>query len=422
MSRSRPLFRVAKRRLFTFYLLAGGLTIFLGVNFFTFRLTNRIEAEAQHTTWLLSHYASRNIGTGSTDSMRELVRRIDDIEVPFIVTDNKGRPVLWNEPVIGIPMPARMLELQAVDPEGENDPDIERILDLVEHYDRQHEPFAIISPEKSVRVGTLHYGSSSLSRSARWLPRVEMILMAGFFMLIFWALGVKRRGDQQRLFAGMAKETAHQLGTPITSIMGWLEVLRERQPQRDLVVEELADDVRRLGKVSERFSQIGSRPSLAPTDLGGIIESTLAYFSRRLPHLGGEVDLLSEGSTTRVCRLNHDLMEWVLENLIKNGIDALKGEKGSITVRLADGPGSSIQILVSDTGCGVPAKARNRIFEPGFTTKSRGWGMGLALVKRIVEQYHGGRIQLQSTGPEGTTFAINLPGEEGNGAVQHPVG
>lgn len=421
-SRPRSVFRVAKRRLFTIYLLAGSLTIFLGVNFFTFRLARRIETEAQNTTWLLSQFASRSIGAGTSDSINELARRMDEIQVPFIVTDNKGRPLLWNEPVIGIPLPERMLELQAVDPQGENEPHIQRILELVKEYDRQHEPFAIFSTDGRIRIGSLHYGSSSLTRSVKWLPRAEMALLAGFFLLIFWALGVKRRADEQRLFAGMAKETAHQLGTPITSIMGWLEVLRERQPQRDLVVEELAADVRRLGKVSERFSQIGSRPLLEPCDPAELVESTLAYFSRRLPHLGGQVELRGEGSASRPCRMNRDLMEWVLENLIKNGIDAVKGEKGVITVRLEDASRGGVRILVSDTGGGIPARARNRIFEPGFTTKSRGWGMGLALVERIVAQYHRGRIQVLATGPRGTTFAITLPGEEEDGAVQHPVG
>ncbi len=412
MIRRLPRLRFAKRSLFTVYLLAGGAAIFLAISFFTFRLTQRIEEQNQHTTWLLSHYTSRNIGVGTTDALQELIRRIDDIEVPFVVTDNIGRPILWNEPVIGIPMPKRWLELQAIDPAGGNDPEIDEILALVKKFDAQHEPFAIISPQAGQRIGSLHYGSSSLGRSVRWLPWVEMVLLAVFFLLIVWALGVKRRGDQQRLFAGMAKETAHQLGTPITSIMGWLEVLRERRPEPDAVVEELAEDVKRLGMVSERFSQIGSLPRLSEGDLSQVVDATLEYFSRRLPHLGGEVDLKFSCETTRRCRFNRGLMQWVLENMIKNGIDALKGEKGAIRITIDDGPGSSVRILIADTGGGIPSQARNRIFDPGFTTKKRGWGMGLALVQRIIEQYHGGRIQVRTTGPSGTTFAITLPGEE----------
>ncbi len=399
------------RRLFTVYVLAGSLLIFLAIGFFTIRLAAEVEEQAELTTWLLSRFASTNISQGPPGALEDLVLRLDEIAVPFIVTDNRGRPILWNEPVVGIPMPEHMLDLLVIDPAGGNEPHYDRVLELVREYDGENEPFAIIGPVGE-RLGTLHYGYSSLTRKVRWLPWAEMVILAGFFLVVVWGLGVKRQGDAQRLFAGMAKETAHQLGTPITSIMGWLEILRDRQPQKDVVIEELGADVRRLGKVSERFSQIGSTPLLEDDDIGAVREATLAYFKRRLPHIAGGVELRAEGAVRHRCRFNRDLMEWVLENLVKNGIDALKGRPGTITVGLADGPGGSVQITVSDTGGGVPSRIRNRIFEPGFTTKRRGWGMGLALVKRIIVQYHGGRINVADTGPKGTTFLISLPGEE----------
>lgn len=404
-----------RRRVFTAYVLAGSLAILMIVGWGAYRVAGRVEQQAQLSTWLLSHIASVDLVQGQGGGLQEVLLRSRELDVPFIVTDNQGRPLLWNSPVVGIPMPDSLETLARVNPAGGNGGDLDRILALVKQYDARNEPFAITDPRTGQRVLTLHYGASALSRQIRWLPYAELALLAVFFLLIVWALSLQREGHEQKLFAGMAKETAHQLGTPITSIMGWLEILRDRRP--DDVVEELGRDVARLGKVSERFSQIGSRPQLADADLAATVESTVAYFRRRLPHLGGHVEITVEDRLTRGCRFNRDLLEWVLENLIKNGIDALKDGVGEIALSLDDGPDGTIQLRVRDTGCGVAPQHRNRIFEAGYTTKSRGWGMGLALVRRIVVQYHNGRIQIEETGAGGTTFLITLPGEEPFDAV-----
>lgn len=411
-----------RQQLFNIYVLAGSVGIVVAVTLFTLQLSQRVDAQARLATRLLSSLASRSLATGADEGLAEIMRAVNEIEVPFIMTDNGGRPLHWNAGVIGVPMPAHLSDLAAVDPATTTDPALRRILELARKFDREHEPYAIVDPATGRRYGTLHYGSSALSRRIRWLPHLELLLLAAFFLLIVWALQTKKESEQQRLFAGMAKETAHQLGTPITALLGWLAILRERHGPRDEVVAELEKDVARLGKVSERFSQIGSRPRLAPGDLAATVRSTLAYFERRLPHLGGRVDLRLEGALSRQVRFNPELMEWVLENLIKNGIDALRDGKGTVSVRLEDGPGGGVTITVSDTGAGIAPGARKRIFEPGFTTKQRGWGMGLALVRRIVQQYHGGRIHVGATGPAGTTFVITLPGEEPERAVPHPVG
>jgi signal transduction histidine kinase len=226
---------------------------------------------------------------------------------------------------------------------------------------------------------------------------------------MLWALQNRKKAEQTALFAGMAKETAHQLGTPLTSIMGWTALLEQHvDPESDLMIE-LNRDVDRLGMISARFSQIGSQPKLDDTDLMGVVDGTIEYFRRRLPHLGGRVQLRREGHADGPVRFNRDLLGWVLENLIKNGIDALEDGKGTITVRVEDRRGEGVSLHVSDTGRGIPSGVGNRIFEPGFTTKQRGWGMGLALVRRIVVEYHGGRIRIADTGPGGTTITVNLP-------------
>ncbi|MBU0743145.1 HAMP domain-containing histidine kinase [bacterium] len=403
--------RLRKRHIFTAYLLVGSLIIFMAISQAAFRVADRVEEQARLSTWLLSHFASLHLAHGQIVGLGEVLTRTREMDVPFIVTDNQGRPVLWNGTMIGIPMPDEQETLAGIDPEGGNGPELDRILELIREYDARNEPFAITDPATGQRMLTLHYGASVLGRHIRWMPYLELMLLVVFFLLIVWALNVKWDGDEQKLFAGMAKETAHQLGTPITSILGWLAILRDRASGEDEVVEEIGRDVSRLGKVSERFSKIGSRPRLDDTDLQDAVMSAVAYFEKRLPHLSGRVDLRCECELNNLCRFNRDLMEWVLENLIKNGIDALPEQGGTILARLDDGPRGGALIRVSDTGSGIPSAHRNRIFEAGFTTKSRGWGMGLALVKRIIVQYHGGRIQVERTGATGTTFLITLPGE-----------
>jgi len=217
-------------------------------------------------------------------------------------------------------------------------------------------------------LGTLHYGRSALSQRLRIMPYLELMIMSLFFLLILWALQSKKDAQQQALFAGMAKETAHQLGTPLTSIMGWIALLEDKVGKGEEVIVELNRDVDRLSMISARFSQIGSLPKLNDLDLNELVEESVEYFQKRLPHLGGRVQLRREGRGTVPVRFNRDLMGWVLENLIKNGIDALIDGKGTITVRIDDHEGGGLQILVSDTGRGIPARMGNKIFEPGFTT------------------------------------------------------
>ena len=402
---------VRKRQLFGLFVIAGTLAVVLGIGSVAFRVADRVEDQSRLSTWLLSHFASLHMAQNSSSGLSDVMEKARELEVPFIVTNPRGQPMVWSSQIIGIPIPDQQLTLLAVDPAGGNSPEIDRILELIVEYDRLNEPFAIINPETGTRYLTLHYGPSVLGRQIRWLPWVELALLGVFFLAIVWTLSVKRDGEEQRLFAGMAKETAHQLGTPITSILGWVEILRDRHTNDD-IVEELDKDVRRLGKVSERFSKIGSRPKREDVDIWGTIESSVAYFERRLPQLGGKVDLRAERQTDLTCRFNRDLMEWVLENLIKNGIDAMKDRSGAILVTMSAGPGNTLELRVADDGAGISSGKLNRIFEPGFTTKSRGWGMGLALVRRIIVQYHRGRIIVEKTGDEGTTFLISLPAEE----------
>ena len=403
----RFLSNFARRRyLFNVYLLVGSLSIVVATTVFTIRVSKSVERQSHLSTELFSDLASRLLLAEDVEKVQPIIDLINEIEVPFIITDTSGRPFLWNAQVIGIPMPDLKILLNTNVKKPTNAA-VAEILTMAASFDQQQEPFSIVGPDGR-RLGTLHYGNSALSTRIRWMPYLELMIMVLFFLLILWALQSKKEAQQNALFAGMAKETAHQLGTPLTSIMGWLAILGDRVGEKDDVMAELNRDVDRLSMISARFSQIGSLPQLEDTDLMSVVDESVVYFQRRLPHLGGRVQLRREGSLTNRVRFNRDLIGWVLENLIKNGIDSLTEGKGTITVRLED-RADGARILVSDTGTGIPSRVGNKIFEPGFTTKKRGWGMGLALVKRIVTQYHNGRISIVSTSSHGTTIAVTLP-------------
>jgi signal transduction histidine kinase len=403
----RSLFGLKRRYLFNIYLLVGSISIVVATTVFTIRVSKAVERQSYLTTQLISSLASRLIKPESIEEMKPVAAIINEIDVPMILTNNEGRPVLWNNPVIGIPVPEYRILFQE-DMAKPSNPVIIEILSLAAAYDQEQQPFAVLDRNGS-RVGTVHYGRSALSQRLKIMPYLELMVMALFFLVMIWALQSKKEAQQKALFAGMAKETAHQLGTPLTSIMGWLALLEEKVPRDDETMVELNRDISRLSMISARFSQIGSKPQLEDVDLSGVVDDTVEYFQRRLPHLGGRVSLRREGDVTNVVRFNRDLLGWVLENLIKNGIDALVEGKGTITVHLEDAREGGVNLRITDTGKGIPYREGNKIFEPGFTTKKRGWGMGLALVKRIVTQYHNGRIRVESTSQHGTTFLVTFP-------------
>ena len=313
--------KIRRQDLFNVYLLLGGLSIVIATTVFTIRMSKSVEKQSFLATQLISGVASLLLDNRPLDEVRPVVSMINSIEVPLILTDNEGRPIMWNEPVIGIPLPDYQVLFRENMSKPSN-PVILEILSLAAAYDQDQEPFAIFDQADN-RVGTLHYGRSALSQRLRIMPYLELMVMALFFLVILWALQSQKDAQQKALFAGMAKETAHQLGTPLTSILGWLALLEERLDPNDEVIVELNRDVDRLGMISARFSQIGSLPKLKDTDLTEVVDETILYFQTRLPQLGGRVQLRREGDVSNPVVFNRDLMGWVLENLIKNGIDAL---------------------------------------------------------------------------------------------------
>ena len=259
-----------------------------------------------------------------------------------------------------------------------------------------------VSPEVKQYI---FYEESNLLRRLRLFPVVQMLVLIAFAALLVTYIITSYRNEQNRVWVGLTKETAHQLGTPISSLNGWLELLKAKYPD-EAILPDIETDIQRLQIVAERFSKIGSQPTLQPTDLSQVLEQSFTYMRSRV---SGKVEMQLTMDDREACitRADAPLLKWVIENLIKNAVDAMNGQ-GRISLHLFPQSGTLI-LDVSDTGKGIERKHLRQIFRPGFTTKQRGWGLGLSLCKRIVEEYHRGKIfVLRSAKNEGTTFRLIL--------------
>lgn len=250
------------------------------------------------------------------------------------------------------------------------------------------------------------YAESLLLRRLSWYPYVQLGVILLFAGLAVFALLTLKRAEQNHVWVGLSKETAHQLGTPISSLMAWMEMMKEAYPD-DKLLSEMDNDVKRLQLIADRFSKIGSQPTPEQADLIAVLQRVVAYMDSRTSHT--VVIMLHASAEKVMLNLNVSLFEWVIENLCKNAVDALEGRSGRIDIYVMQKEQTVVIDLV-DTGKGIRQKDMKNVFRPGFTTKQRGWGLGLSLARRIVEEYHHGKIFVkQSEVGQGTTFRIILP-------------
>lgn len=251
-----------------------------------------------------------------------------------------------------------------------------------------------------------YYGQSKLLREAKWYPIVQLMLVIMFVLIVIYSLRTRYKSGQNQLWASMAKETAHQLGTPVSSLEGWLEILKEKADSKE-IANEIAKDINRLQLITDRFGKIGSTPKTELSNPYERIKTAMDYMKKR----SSEQVVFSLDPTNTIelnCLLSPTLFDWVLENLLKNALDAMDG-KGSIQITMSQ-ENNQLNILVKDSGKGIPNSQWRKVFQPGFTTKKRGWGIGLSLSKRIIEQYHNGQLFVQSSEiGKGTVFCIQLP-------------
>lgn len=267
-----------------------------------------------------------------------------------------------------------------------------------------HPPIVLELSKTPYVADKYYYGDSKLLKQVRYYPIIQLLIVALFIFITFYAMSVRNKSTQNQVWAGMAKETAHQLGTPISSLQGWVEMLKE-QEGNPTISKEMEKDVDRLKLISDRFGKIGSSPHLEESDIVEQVEKMVAYIKRRSTQ---KVNFILDRPEDKViAKISEPLFDWVIENLLKNALDAING-KGTITVAIKN-LSSKVIVDVSDSGRGISKQNINKVFKPGFTTKKRGWGLGLSLAKRIIEKYHSGQLFVKSSeAGKGTTFRIVL--------------
>ena len=266
-------------------------------------------------------------------------------------------------------------------------------------------PIEIVLDENTSQY--IYYDNSNLLKMLEYFPYIQLSIIALFLMLVIWAISTDKRAEQDKLWAGLSKETAHQLGTPISSLMAWNEILKTKIGENDIIISEINKDIERLKIITERFSKIGSIPELSQQNISVITEQAVNYMlNRTSKKITYSVE---DSSTEHTCLISTPLFEWVIENICKNAIDAMEGKEGNIDFELFNQEDYLI-IEITDSGRGIERNKFKSIFEPGYTTKQRGWGLGLSLAKRIIEEYHNGKIFVKSSELGlGTTFRIELP-------------
>lgn len=297
--------------------------------------------------------------------------------------------------------------------------DPQRLREEIMLMSEKNKPISVTYGMINRTVFTIYYGmtdyetlvSSAHSQALVFFPYVQLVIIILFAIFAYIAFSSTKQNEQNRVWVGLAKETAHQLGTPTSSLLGWIEYLRE-QPVDQMAVDEMSKDLAHLMKIVDRFSKIGSETQLTPMNINEVVGDTVMYFHRRIPR---NVTLTYNGLAMAPIRvsINAALFEWVIENLMKNSLDALQGQ-GAINVEVGESD-DSVFVEVSDTGKGIAKSNWTRIFEPGFTTKTRGWGLGLSLSRRIIEEYHKGKIAVvRSEIGVGTTIRVTLKRKEGD--------
>ena len=306
-------------------------------------------------------------------------------------------------PILLVNEKEKIIDLKNIDWQVQEDPDSLALYSYLKQLKKENKPLSI--QYKDIVNQKLYYGDSSLLKKLKYYPLALLLILFLFAGVLYFFFQSSVTAEQNRLWVGMAKETAHQIGTPLTSLMGWITLLKE-QNIAPASIEEMEKDIERLHVITDRFSKVGSRPELHLEDIVQVTATTLGYLKKRsAQHIRWEWDL---PKAPIPLLLNPPLFSWTLENLAKNGMDAMKG-KGNLKIVLKAFP-QDIRLYISDTGGGISSSHLKRIFQPGYTTKSRGWGLGLSLAKRIVEDYHQGHIRVaKTTLGKGTTFEILLP-------------
>lgn len=393
------------------YFIFGSVLILLGFLWFTHLLSKDIQEDINVVPDLYAQFIGLpdnvNLENFLTDYF--MTEIIPSINYPIVFCDSLKTPFSWEN-----------IKVESQNYSSLSKDQQERLRKLVVKYEGRGSYIKLYQDKRKQKlIGYVFFGETKSMKQLRYMPFIASMIVIIFIAVGAFALGYMRRNEKNQLWIGLAKETAHQFGTPTSSLMAWLSIMKSRLQTRieDLNPKELIEylehmetDVSRLQNVASRFGKVGSTIKLQETVLDEIISETVTYFQSRVPKGRNRIDLYYFSEIHEIkLNLDNDLIKWTLENMIKNSVDAMSGKSGKIIITAVE-KDNGIQIRLSDEGKGIPRAMFQRIFLAGVTSKERGWGLGLSLAKRIIEEYHQGRIKiLQSEINKGTTFEIFLP-------------
>jgi len=370
-----------------------GLILIIGLLAYSNSIVSRLKNDNREIVKLYSEIIAKTVNEDSDTNLSfvfdEIIKKV---QFPIIYSDPESKPIY-----------VRNLSERLTS---------EELQKSLASMDQQNDPIPIVYMDRdsneSIILGYLHYGDSDLIRKLQWLPYLEIGVVALFIFIGFIAFNSIRNSEKRNIWVGMARETAHQLGTPVSALMGWVDRLRTHPEESTNVVKEMESDLKRLEQIGSRFSKMGSDSELKSISLKELVDRQSAYLKKRLPLLKKEIALTVSGIDNISIDGNEILLGWAIENVIRNGIDSIQSEKGKVEISISSDDVSGI-IQIQDSGAGILKKDWKNIFRPGFSTKERGWGLGLSLVNRIINEIHDGEIKvLHSKIGFGTCFEIRI--------------
>ena len=404
-------------------LLVASVLVVIGTLFYAHSLVTQLRQREYRVVKLFSDavkYYSNSPQTPDDSLYRMITHYAMSSDVPVILTDRHDDPSVrhFNETNWNVPHDTTLDSARQVAFLREQMREMDAVYPRIAIYFRDS------AAHKNEVIEYLHYGNSLVLAKIESLPYIQLLLGLVVVVIGYLSFSYLKRSEQSNIWVGMAKETAHQLGTPLSSLLGWAEMLRlssQNSEEVEKIAGEIDRDIERLNRITVRFSKIGSVPDLKMYNVVQIVAEVMSYFEGRMPQLRKNIrlELVSEEDEILV-KINRELFEWVIENLIKNAYEAIEGAEGSIRVNIhraarAGSPAmsgqaqGSVLIDVTDTGKGILLRKKNDVFRPGYSTKKRGWGLGLSLARRIIQEYHHGRLFVKESQPgKGTTFRIRL--------------
>ena len=371
-----------------------GVFLVIGLFSYTRYLSSELREDNREVVKLYAEIIAETVKDDSNTNIDFIFENIiKKVKFPIIQSGRNKSPQLWTN------LPENI------------DSDSDR-LKLILSMDEINKPIPLIFDDKingPITFGYLHYGDSRLIQKIQIWTYIELLSIGIFILFGFIGFSFIRNSEKQHIWVGLSRETAHQLGTPVSALLGWLDYLKNDNSNIEKILPEMESDIERLQQVNRRFSKMGSKPEMEFFDLSKRVGSVLSYLNRRIPTLGKKVNLVNDIDPDIKIMANGTLISWTIENLIRNSIDSISGEAGLIRLSMSQDQ-NNVKIRISDNGCGVPKKDWKNIFRPGFSTKKSGWGLGLSLCQRIINEVHKGDIYvLESRINSGTVFEINIP-------------